>query len=70
MKWISIKDRLPDKDAHVLIHWGHGNIELCRFYQDDNGEMVWKVPTVSNREAYLFPLDYATHWMLLPEPPS
>lgn len=68
--WINTKTRLPEEDEMVIIHWGNGNIEKCRFFKDDKGEMVWKVPTFNKREAYEFPLEYATHWMPLPPSPE
>lgn len=83
MNWISVKDRLPEKDGQYLI-----------YYNDDGFRGVWidnfavNLSNVSycfkgkNRSGWFsYELDYSgqynyeettsvTHWMPLPEPPK
>jgi len=57
MKWISVKDRLPDKDCEVLVYMGincYRYMELITHYSD----------------CHLTRHDTITHWMPLPKPPK
>ena len=64
MKWISIEDKLPDKDAVYLIHAPSADPDKpfihIAWYDPDFGwsllPKVW-IPAI-------------THWMPLPEPPK
>lgn len=69
--WISVKDRLPDKDGLYLVYGMSEAMKticpdcvpiwLCTFYYDHGG---W----YSLSEAMAF--DYITYWMPLPELPK
>lgn len=54
-KWISVKDRLPDKTIGVLV-WAHG-------YTSDYFEL-------SIYHENKFTIDNVTHWMPLPNTPE
>lgn len=62
MIWISIKDKLPDKDGNYLViiqrGWG-ANIEMIYFYKNVPGNENWYGAN--------YPI---THWMELPKPPT
>jgi hypothetical protein len=64
MEWISIKDQLPEPNKIVLI-W---NEESLLEYQYHVGFHRDGQEWVTTRDNY--PLDYATHWMPLPERPK
>jgi len=63
MKWISVKDKLPDVDIYVLgynISWGETQV-VCRKSHSLQGY------------CFLDSDDYnvnITHWMPLPKPPK
>jgi len=66
MEWISINDRLPEKQGHYLIYCprsfpkNYGGV-IAEFYEDNKcfyGEYSEEVH------------EDATHWMPLPEPPK
>lgn len=60
MQWVSVKDRLPEKDVDVLLRFNYGFYigRLCkRFWLIDNG-------------SHSRSLDFATHWMPLPPSPE
>ncbi len=68
--WISIKDRLPDRDDElvlVIANGKFGNItldeafELACYYKDD-GWVLESYPDMENIRV--------THWMPLPKPPK
>jgi len=52
-EWISVKDRLPQKDTHVIAHFDDGFITGVEFTDD------WELWAESGE---------VTHWMLLPAP--
>jgi hypothetical protein len=64
-KWISVEERLPDKDTLVLCIGAKGGMFLgfirC-YYEIQNGAYTY-VPNSRGCR-------YATHWMPLPEPPE
>lgn len=79
IEWISVKDRLPDKDMWCICHispWKDDNIRVLRYGKnlhlfDENdfneGEEGFYM--------YSFEFGYylynnVTHWMPLPEPPE
>ena len=73
MEWISVKDRLPDLDAEVLVYVNGNSFNngpysdigisyLTKYYGDRYEGWDWSC-TMSNQEV-------VTHWMLLPEPPK
>ena len=58
MEWISVKDRLPEKEeVHYLIYDGYEIV----MGMIDNGKLI----TLEFIE-----IDDATHWMPLPKPPK
>ncbi|MBX4189672.1 DUF551 domain-containing protein [Candidatus Parcubacteria bacterium] len=59
MKWISVKDRLPEKSGYYLITYSFDN---HRFYKAAWFNQNYKFATTAN--------DIITHWMPLPEPPE
>ena len=64
-KWISVEERLPDKDALVLCIGAKGGMFLGfirSYYECQNGAYTY-VPNSRGCR-------YTTHWMPLPEPPK
>ena len=64
MEWISLKDRLPEKNGHYL---------FCATEAISNDRYLCQVKYWCRGE--IRPFDYApsvcfTHWLPLPEPPS
>lgn len=62
MKWISVKDELPDGYLPVLAINSKGVIRMAEyaFYEEE----WWKVPSIKPAKHPI------THWMPLPEPPK
>ena len=60
IKWISVKDRLPENDNDVLV------------YDTDCGIVIgWCDKEIGDFAAdFISPLDAVTHWIPLPEPPK
>ncbi len=60
-EWISVKDRLPEKDGYYLISFNLSGGKRCvgfrRFYRE--------CPEMFAPDSSI-----ATHWMPFPEPPS
>lgn len=71
-EWISVKDRLPQKEEAVLMaFWceenGHGNMAVG-FCREEYGHIGWFSFT---DESFYTDCDATpTHWMPLPEPPG
>lgn len=61
-EWISVKDRLPDKNGTVIGCYIGGDMEFVVYY---NGEFL-----SYDEEGYPHKAHYITHWMPLPEPPK
>ena len=61
--WISVKDRLPEHDSLVLIYSKNG-IEMVVYNGIDS---CWDDSTGDD---YYRDIDWATHWMPMPEPPK
>jgi len=63
MTWVSVKDRLPDKDCLTLVSDGQ-HVTLADWTQADG----W----MTSREDGAFGItnDTITHWMPLPSPPA
>lgn len=65
-EWISVKDRLPDKQADVLMLFGH-NMAVGFWYDGDEDVTFW---CAYADNGYYTDCDAEpTHWMPLPEPP-
>ena len=66
-EWISVKDRLPEKDDHYLIYYSSQTLFTKTYRQ----QVVYLV--VNDIEKWGWPSDRlykVTHWMPLPEPPE
>ena len=63
-KWISVKERLPEKDQYVLISNGKSICvgELFLLPYTLTGDLMWVTDNGFVRDV--------THWMPLPEPPE
>lgn len=62
VKWISVKDRLPEDDSNVLAYLPIG--EEGRIYPANYAKGVWW-DCIFNT-----PAQVTTHWMPLPQPPK
>ena len=62
-EWISVKDRLPEKNVNCIVHYRHA-------YCDNDG--YWAIGFCCyDGEKFLFDPAYKiTHWMPLPQPPK
>lgn len=59
-EWISVEDRLPEKEGVYLVHTTYNIIETEVFYISKHDDI-----------SYWWDLDgMVTHWMPLPEPPK
>ena len=69
MGWISVKERLPRKDAVVLV-WDteHEGIFICDFDNDVYGHGVKRKQFQESFSGHHLPL--VSHWMELPSPPD
>ena len=61
MKWISVKDRLPEKDGRYLVCYANLSDVVEAIYNSSFG-------FIHKCTANTF--QTATHWMPLPEPPK
>lgn len=62
-EWISVKNRLPEKDTAVLCYYD-GYLDVMEYwYDEDNGKPVFYNPPSP-------PSENVTHWMPLPKPPE
>jgi len=62
MEWISVKDRLPDKDTKVLCFYDDYMDVMEYWYDDDNGTPVFYNPPC--------PPKNVKFWMPLPPKPD
>ena len=63
MEWISVKEKLPEKDTKVLYASVYGNIYMGHLETGTGNEFFWT--------HYYFIEDFKiTHWMPLPKPPD
>lgn len=68
-KWISVEDRLPEKEGNYIVAEKKGNGET---YVTERGLLHWaNGPSwcLSWQEQYVHEIK-VTHWMPLPEPPK
>lgn len=66
MEWISVKNRLPQKNKGVLMV-RNGSVEIG-FYNAKDARFC--VPNENAFDGWPIPVDDITHWMPLPEPPT
>jgi hypothetical protein len=72
MKWISVKDRLPDKVGKYIIYknWTKPIINIFRFHAYD----IYSKNTDHHRLRFVngsgFDDEHVTHWMPLPDAPE
>lgn len=74
--WISVQDRLPEKDGEYLVRLRHGGMKVIRFTHDlrkvDDYQFKRKKPgwyEFDSEWGYV-ERDDITHYMPLPEPPK
>lgn len=66
--WISVRDRLPDVGAGVMVYGKKGNLEIIT-YGMHRADDRWWVEMLGVGGA-IFEKDAITHWAPLPEPPK
>lgn len=79
-EWISVKDRLPEKDGNYLCYLECGAVCEAAFDSTiaSEGEefpfgewvAVYNSDTLGFTDSYWEEYDAITHWMPLPEPPQ
>lgn len=62
MKWISVDDRLPERDTDVLVFGEHMNTQVGFLFSSNE---LWFLTLMDMDE-----IVDVTHWMPLPEPPE
>ena len=64
-EWISVKDRLPERDRKVLVIDGHNDIRILAFWRKNGNEWEWITETygISRKNDVKM-------WMPLPELPK
>lgn len=68
-QWISVKDRLPDKDGTYLVRWD--NKSVCDAeYESKYGSFGYWLDIMWDGDADWYPYTSITNWMPLPEPPK
>lgn len=65
LKWISIKDRLPEIGKSVLIYYPYWDGDEIQVAKLDDDEITFDVCGEFN-----IGVGAVTHWMPLPEPPK
>jgi len=62
-RWISVKERLPERGVFVAVYYGHfiGNLV---------DTFAWDGESWRNSNGFLEDPENITHWMPLPEPPK
>lgn len=72
MKWISVKERLPERTENrlfptVIVYTTTGEVAVG--FIDYKGDTFWVLhgDTDTLQDC---PMNYVTHWMPLPEPPE
>lgn len=74
MEWISVKDKLPEKDGWYLVYapgyWGNNRIFGLSNFAYSKFEKKFKAKWGIERGCSSIPCACVTHWMPLPEPPK
>ena len=79
-EWISVEDRLPEKNyENVLVYCDGGNVQVTK-YHEDRMSLKWEKANHYTRRSFgklsghfmlCHELGYkVTHWMPLPKPPE
>lgn len=70
MKWISVKDRLPEINIEVLVYDTCDGVQLCTYSRSiyDETKLYWKYSGCSS--CCTPNLSYITHWSYLLEEPK
>lgn len=71
MKWISVKDRLPEDDEKYLIYppmWGNYVVEFWPY--DDHNGIKKNSFYLESEYNEITNLENVTHWMPLPDKPQ
>ena len=63
MKWISVKDRLPEEKVNCIVHYQNS-------YCDNDGYWAIGFCCYDGEKFQFDPAYKVTHWMPLPEPPK
>ena len=67
MRWISVKDKLPNDHQEILTYWpGYDQIQVQRFYLNYANLGPWWMFGWQNHSVEAGRI---THWMPLPSPP-
>lgn len=64
MKWISVKDQLPEKEVYVLVITKEKAYAIA-FLSQFNGKKEWSI-----FDTHWIDFEDVTHWMPLPEKPE
>ena len=67
MEWISVEDRLPDKNDFYLAFDGGEEVKYF-YYMNEDGVHYWNYQHPTKH--WLRKNNPVTHWMPLPEPPK
>ena len=69
MSWISVKEKLPNRNQEVLVSFQSINLTNCTFSES----CAFALATYIKSQFLTFETNRIvnpTHWMLLPEPPD
>jgi hypothetical protein len=77
-EWISVEERLPDKEGEYLVFTQNKNINVMPFFTKRDasaaiygqGFCVWERGRRTNDDDWWKPVKYVTHWMPLPQKPK
>lgn len=67
MEWISVKDRLPEKNSCILVTFEDQGI--CQAFYKYWDDLDWSFPSF-DCDLFTWDKEKITHWMPLPEPPK
>ena len=69
MKWISVKERLPEKNGEYLCRWTNKSVSDAE-YESTYGSFGYWFEFWEDEYKEWISYDGITHWMPLPEPPK
>ena len=78
IEWISVDERLPEEKGDYLVYTERGKMMIMPFFTErnsssavyDRGFCIFEKGRRTNDDDWWKPVQYVTHWMPLPEPPS